>query len=310
LPQTKTTDHGQLTTDGFSFIVPRSYFIVCFVDIRRLIKRLAAREEVLRDEQFLAPCVGGQVRVSLDGLVCAFRPRPRDFEGWGIFKPIDDATAEVVAEATLPQVAGYLKLLQPLRVRLAERLRGRTWLAYPAQVEDARGQSGASVELRVHLVSEVARFDQVVAYTDGCNYFHGELDRRADARIAERLRKLLRQRVEPRYITWKGITPEIRAVYALATEFVPEFSCERVRRAEEKRLRDALALSGGALVEYEDEGANWRVTWQTRDGDAHVSTVAKRDLTVVSAGICLSGYDRDFDLQSLVGVVQNSWEYD
>jgi hypothetical protein len=288
------------------------------VNIRRLIERLAAREEVLRGEQFLAPCVGGgQVRVSLDGLVCAFRPRPRDFEGWGIFKPIDDATAEVVEEATLPQVTGYLKLLQPLRVRLANRLRGRTWLAYPVQVEDTRGQTGASGELRVHLVSEGACFDQVVAYTDGCNYFHGELDRRADARIAERLRKLLRQGVEPRYITWKGITPETRAVYALATEFAPEFShvrkrrkAERAKQLEERRLRDALALSGGALVEYEDEGANWRVTWQSRDGETHVSTVARRDLTVVSAGICLSGYDSDFDLQSLVGVVQNSWEYD
>lgn len=281
------------------------------MDIRQLINRLAAREEALRGEQFLAPCVGGgQVRVSLDGLVCSFRPRPRDFEGWGIFKRVDDGTAEVVEEATLPQVAGYLKLLQPLRVRLAERLRGRMWLAYPVNVEDARGQSGAGGELRVHLVSEGARFEQSIAYTDGCNYFYGELDRRADARIAERLRKLLRQGVEPRYITWKGITPETRAVYALATEFVSKFNRKGMCRTEEKRLRDALALSGGELIEYEDEGTNLRVAWQTRNGGSHVSTVAKRDLTVVSAGICLSGYDRDFDLQSLVGVVENSWEYD
>jgi hypothetical protein len=288
------------------------------VDIRQLINRLAAREESLRGEQFLAPCVGGgQVRVSLDGLVQTFRPRPRDFEGWGIFKPFDDATAELVEEATLPQVAGYLKLLQPVRVRLAERVRGRTWLAYPANVEDARAQSGAGDELRVHLVSEGARFEQVVAYTDGCNCFYGELDRRADARIAGRLRKLLRQGVEPRYITWKGITPETRAVYALATEFAPEFAHVRKRRRvgrakqlEAQRLRGALALGGGTLVDYEDEGENWRVVWQTRGGAAQVSTVAKRDLTVVSAGICLSGYDRDFDLQSLVGVVENSWDYD
>lgn len=289
------------------------------MDIRRLINRLAAREEVLRGEQFLAPCVGGgQVRVSLDGLVRSFRPRPRDFEGWGIFKAIDDATAEVVQSASLPQVAAYLKLLQPLRVRLAARLRGQTWLASPVNLEDARRQSGAGDELRVHLVAEGALFEQVVAYTDGCNYFHGEPDRRADARIAERLRKLLRQGVEPRSITWKGITPETRAAYALATEFAPGFGhvrkrrkAERARQLEETRLCAALALNGGALVDYTgDDDRNWRVVWQTRDGEHHVSIVAKRDLTIVSAGICLSGYDSNFDLQSLVGVVENAWEYD
>jgi hypothetical protein len=290
------------------------------VDIRRLINRLAAREEALRGGQFLAPCVGGgQVRVSLDGLVQTFRPRPRNFEGWGIFKPLDDATAEVVAEATLPQVARYLKLLKSLRVRLAERLRGGTWLAYPANVEAARGKFGAGGELRVHLVAEGARFEGVIAYTDGCNYFYGEPDRRADPALAARLRKLLRQGqvIEPRDINWKGITPETRAVYALAAEFAPEFGhvrerrkAERAKQLEEKRLRDALALNGGELVGYEDDEENWRVVWQTRHGEEHISTVAKRDLTVVSAGICLSGYDRDFDLQSLVGVVEKSWDYD
>jgi hypothetical protein len=288
------------------------------VNVRQLISQLAAREEALRGGQFLAPCVGGgQVRVSLDGLVCSFRPRPHDFEGWGIFRPVDDAAAEVLGEASFPQVAGYLKLLQPVRVRLAERLRGRTWLVYPVNVEDARCRSGAGGELRVHLVAEGARFEQIIAYTDGCNYFHGELDRRADPSLAERLRKLLRQAVEPRYLNWKGMTPEMRAVYALAAEFAPEFGPARVRRKAERakqleaqRLRDALALNGGELVEYADEDGHWRVVWQTRGGERQVSTVAKRDLTVVSAGICLSGYDSDFDLQSLVGVVENAWEYD
>jgi hypothetical protein len=288
------------------------------VNVRQLIKQLAAREEALRGEQFLAPYVGGgRVRVSLDGLVCSFRPQPHDFEGWGIFRVFDERTAEVVAEASLAQIAGYLKLMRPLRVRLAERLRGRTWLAYPFNREDARRQFGAEGELRVHLVSEGARFEGAVAYTDGCNYFYGELDRRADARVAERLRKLLRQGVEPRDITWKGITPETRAVYALATEFAPEFGhmhklrkTKRVKRQEERRLREALALSGGQLVDFDEEGENWRVVWRALGRESLVSIIAQRDLTVVSAGICLSGNDRDFDLQSLVGVVKNSWEYD
>ncbi|HLL72198.1 MAG TPA: hypothetical protein VK363_12225 [Pyrinomonadaceae bacterium] len=288
------------------------------MNVRRLIKTLAAQEEAVRGGRFLAPCVaGGRVRVSLDGLAYSFRPRPRRFEGWGVFEPIDDAAARVVEAATLPQVAGYLRLLKPLRVRLVERLRGQTWLAYPSNVEDARQGFGVRGELQVHLVSACARFEGAVAYTDGCNWFFGETDRRADARVAERLGKLLRQGVEPDYITWKGITPETRAAYAIAAEFAPEFShvrrrreADRAKQREEARLRNALALNGGRLVDFDDEGENWGVRWQTRQGENFVSTVAKRDLTVVSAGICLSGYDSDFDLQSLVGVVENHWDYD
>ena len=43
-------------------------------------------------------------------------------------------------------------------------------------------------------------------------------------------------------------------------------------------------------------------------GRSRTSAIAKSDLTVMSAGVCLAGGDRTFDLQSLVGVVQGSWE--
>jgi hypothetical protein len=84
----------------------------------------------------------------------------------------------------------------------------------------------------------------------------------------------------------------------------------REKRLEEKRLRHALGVNGGQLVDFEEEGENWRVVWRVLGGSSLVSIVARHDLTIVSAGICLSGHDRDFDLQSLVGVVKNSWDYD
>jgi hypothetical protein len=73
---------------------------------------------------------------------------------------------------------------------------------------------------------------------------------------------------------------------------------------DELRLRDALHVGGGDLRAFNDRGAYWLVEWTTADGQRHTSAVAKGDLTVISSGICLSGRDRDFDLQSLVGVIE------
>ena len=67
----------------------------------------------------------------------------------------------------------------------------------------------------------------------------------------------------------------------------------------------ALAFAGGQLHDLMDRGDLWLVDWTTPDGEKHRSAIDKQDLTVVSAGICLSDLDRHFDLQSLVGVITN-----
>lgn len=70
------------------------------------------------------------------------------------------------------------------------------------------------------------------------------------------------------------------------------------------RLESALRQGGGQLVDYSDRGTHWLVHWATSDGVHHSSMIAKDDLTVISSGICLAGRDRDFDLNSLVGVIE------
>jgi hypothetical protein len=75
-------------------------------------------------------------------------------------------------------------------------------------------------------------------------------------------------------------------------------------RTDEQQLRDALQMGGGRLRTFRDRGEFWQVEWTTRDRERHTSAIAKGDLTVMSSGICLSGCDRDFDLQSLVGVIE------
>ena len=73
---------------------------------------------------------------------------------------------------------------------------------------------------------------------------------------------------------------------------------------EERAMRAELAHLGGELVSYEPVGDGWRIRW--RDGKHLYETLVGRDFTVLSAGICLSGRDEDFDLASIVSVMREA----
>jgi hypothetical protein len=68
-------------------------------------------------------------------------------------------------------------------------------------------------------------------------------------------------------------------------------------------------MAGGELKGFRDRGDYWTVEWTTRAGERQTSAISKRDLSVVSSGICLSDRDSDFDLTSLVGVIERRFEY-
>ncbi|MEG4578045.1 hypothetical protein QUA71_00160 [Microcoleus sp. MON1_C5] len=274
-------------------------------DIRNLISQLAAQETHLCDTKFLAPCTrGGRVRTRVAGMVCTFKPKPRNFEGWGIFQPVNEKIAEVVEEPTLPQLTEYLQLLVPIRLQLVGALQGQTWLAYPVNESDAKQRFGVAKPLPVHLVNDGASFEPIIARWDGQSWWFEDIDRRADPLPSEELRKGLNKVISPQEIRFKGMTPKMRTVYELVAQQTEEFSEKFQQRRDENRLREALQMGGGELREFRDRDDYWLIEWTAGNGDRHTSAIAKNDLTVVSAGICLSGLDRNFDLQSLVGVIE------
>ena len=275
------------------------------VDIRNLLSQLAAQETQLCDTQFLAPCTrNGRVQTRLSGIVYTFKPKPRNFEGWGIFQPVNEKTAAVIEEPSLPQVTEYLQLFVPIRLQLACALQGQTWLAYPVNESDARQRFGVTKPVPVHLVTDGATFEQIIARWDGQSWWFEDIDRRADPLPSEELKKALKKVVSPQEIRFKGMTPEMRTVYELVAQQTEEFSEKFQQRRDENRLRQALQMGGGELREFRDRDDYWLIEWTAGNGTRHSSAIAKNDLTVVSAGICLSGLDRNFDLQSLVGVIE------
>ena len=273
-------------------------------DVRKLIGKLVEQEARLQQTTFLAPCVpGGSVRTRIEGMVYTFTAEPSDFEGWGLFQPIDVAHAALAEEADLMQIETYLKLFPSFRVRLALRLQHRTWLAYPANASDARQRLGAARPIVVHLVEHSAAFERIVTRWDGAAWWFEAEDRRDDPHVAVYLRKAFKKEKEPATLRRKGLTPEMRAVYSLAFSRTAAYRARQQRRRDEARLDKALAFAGGQLHDFREGGDYWLVEWSTPDGEVHRSAITKKDLTVSSAGICLDGRDHDFDLQSLVSVM-------
>ncbi len=272
-----------------------------------------ARLERAPQKRFVAPCVqGGQVRSSLDGLVMTWAPTPRRFEGWGLFEPLDRHQAVVVEPARPAHIARWLERCRRIRFVLARQVSARTWLGFPADTEVYRSRLGEPVCVLIRLVAGARAFEVVVARWDGAAFWFEQCDRGADPRVADALRAQLAAEAEPEGLRISGMTPEARAAYDIALSSIrwvreaPARAKARRIHGEGDRLRKALALGGGALQDYTDQGDHWHVEWLDRHGHTQSSAIAKDNLTVISSGICLDGHDRDFDLESLVGVYEGA----
>ena len=264
------------------------------VSIHQLLNHLIDTEQAVSQSDFLAPCVRqGCLRTRVNGLVYTFTLKGWPFEGWGLFRPTTYETVTLVKEAALPEIEQYLQQLQPFRFYLVHRLYHRSWLAYPINEADAHQRLGEVKPVIVYLVADAFAFDQVIARWDGNAFWFERVKQQADVAIvpartlqcASYLRQSLSEGILPDKLHIEGLTPEARTAYSLA-----------------------IKTGDGNLRYFQDQGDVWTAHWTTVDGESHTSSIAKDDLTVISAGICLRDCDLDFDQQSLVHMVEWQWE--
>lgn len=275
------------------------------MSVAELVTKVAAREKQVRDRPYIAPIVeeGQRIRVRIDGLIQNYETIGAG-EGWWKFRLTSDYKAIRLEEATHLEIAKYLEPLPRMRFILSHKLENRTWLAYAFNESEAIHKLGSAKPVPIRLVGPDLDFDAVIACIDGSVLWYEEQDRRFDPRFARKLREHLKNAVLPKDLPrFPGMIPEMRTAYEIASQHNENFP-EVKRRREETRIKTALQLTGGSLHEIRDQTDVWQVTWTTRTGVVTTSIVRKTDLAVVSAGLCLSGRDRDFDLHSLVGVVE------
>ncbi len=272
-------------------------------DTSEVLARLAAAEERFLASEFLAPVLsGGLVTIRIAGVICTLRIQPLEFEGWGVFRPQSHAEANLVRTAKMAERQRYLELFPLVRLILSCRAEEQ-WHALPAHRADSRFQIDGVIPVR--LVEDANLFEVIEARFDGTQFWYAGPDSRWDPAMANYLRQELGQLTPPEKLHRSGLTAEERAAYALS--YWPRFEAtEEARRSrEEERLRGALEHAGAKLQDYVERHDVYTVTYEV-NGQRHVSAVAKKDLAVQVAGICLSGQDQNFDLQSLVGVIREA----
>jgi hypothetical protein len=271
--------------------------------VAKALNRLAAAEEQFLANEFLAPVIpGGQVLVRIAGVICALRLRSSNFTGWGIFHPLSHSEATLVRPATLTERRRYLELFPLVRLILASQ-RENQWLALLANRADARFQLDGAIPVR--LVEDAQYFEVIETRFDGTQFWYSGPDSRRDPAAASYLRQELNRMTPPEQLARTGLTAEERAAYALSYWPRYEASEEARQSREQQRLRGALAHAGAELQDYVERQDVYTVTYEV-DGQRHVSAISKKDLSVQVAGICLSGEDQKFDLQSLVGVIREA----
>jgi hypothetical protein len=271
------------------------------MNIHHLLNKMESAEAAFLNSHFLAPILPGRpVQVRIAGIVCTLRLQGRGEPGWAILKPVTLDRARVVSKAGLQQIRDYLALFPAVRLLLVAR-DGADWLAVAAQRGDQRIQLDGPA--RLHLASGVEPFQQVIARWDGRYFWFQELDRRRTPAIAAYLRQALADETLPEALHKPTLTAEERDAYCLAYQAIAAARRDKV----ELRLADALAHAGATLASYIERPDAYSVAFNV-DGHPYRSTIRKDDLTILTAGICLSGEDQQFDLQSLVGVIREGEE--
>lgn len=279
-----------------------------------ILDRLEAAEHSFRGREFLAPLVGrGPVEVRIAGVVC----RLKVIEGlpamesggmpgsMALLRALTSGTAAYLRRATLAEASAYLVLFPAVKLVLLGRdAQPGRWWAVPAQAGDRRLRFEGLPEVRM-VEAGLDRFETVVARFDGRQLWYERRDPARDPSIGAYLRQQLAERAQDDLppdaedLRKRGLSTEERQAYTLARQGLAQAQQGRA----ETRLAAALAHAGAELESFGEQADVYTVRYRV-DGREHASLVRKDNLEVVSAGICLSGLDRAFDLTSLVGVLR------
>ena len=280
---------------------------------RDLLNKFAAKELEFRSKEFVAPYVHIPGRpsyaiVKMDNVNYRFRIVGFSGAGIGIFKPTDPTCAKFSNNAEYDLVREFYDKLPASHFILSFQTE-EGWCAYPMNMQVANQKLGLDSEVLIRNISDVERFDTVIARYDGYNFWFDEPFAGADLLKAQSMREAFDLRVNTAKSVAaiekiKGLTPEERKSFNLALESWKVFT----KQTTEEKIKHLLEIGGGSLRSYVVRGANIEVRWKSVSGADYTSVVKKDSFDIVSSGICLSGEDKKFHLKDLPGIIAHGEE--
>lgn len=275
-------------------------------DILNAISTLGKSEQDFLGETFVAPVVDAtKVSAWVGRISHEFAiDRPSD-PGWYQFKAVDFKRAKMVGPADIDEIESYLKKLKKVMLVVVMRIDG-VYHAMPMKA-NPHGLDWSRL-YPVFLTDDMVNdFDRVACRFDGANLWYERLDFSNDPTKADYLRDMFSKLSGPSTVRFPGLSFEERASYSIRVTLDHE-ARERAQKAKEAlkgdRIKEDVEHAGGTFLGFREKATQYEVTYAV-DGERYTSVVAKDSAhTLISAGICLSGGDREFDLASLITVVR------
>jgi hypothetical protein len=261
-----------------------------------LIKRVGEKEAAV--QEFVSPIFFNEyVATKIEGIVYKFKISQKT-PGWYKIQSVDRKTAKTIDSADLVDIDSYLKQLQKIRLILVMK-KNNVFFAIPEKSNNL----GLEFEepIPVYLPDDsVMEFDRIIGRFDGANFWFHQLDYSNDPAKALYLREQLVKVTGPKKIQHIGLTIEEKIAYALRLSLDKKLIIDRKKES----LKDDVEYAGGEFVRFVEKSDHFSVTFIV-DGHQYTSHVSKNEShSVITAGICLSGEDRKYDLKSLITVMR------
>ena len=269
-----------------------------------LIEKLA--DARTNTKEFVSPYIGGDVVfVKICGVLLKLKVKNSDKFGWFVYKN-DGDKARKIRTASEIEVSKYSESLKKHMLLAVKKLTEHQWLCYPSNADVFAKTFGKVEPVVLNFAYSVEPFTEVKAFYAGAWFYESENFNVALLDVISNIKDALKSETSPDDLKIKGITPELTVVYnMLYSELEVADPLKRDRKKVESVMSKFNCRLGSMKENY---GATYTIEWYDERGQRVITTIDAGTLKANTAGYCLDGEDRKFDLTAVVALKNKRYE--